>query len=124
MRQLRADRDPARHELRGYGTGAEHPYRYQARATDAAGNLSGYSNVASATTSTPAAATLTTLSPSSAVAGGPAFTLTVNGTGFVNGATVRWNGQARTTTFVSSTQLGPRSQRAISASPARGRSRS
>jgi alpha-D-ribose 1-methylphosphonate 5-triphosphate synthase subunit PhnH len=50
-------------------------------------------------------ATLTSLSPSSAVVGGSAFTLTVNGTGFVNGATVRWNGQARTTTFVSSTQL-------------------
>src|SRR6185436_12673843 len=51
------------------------------------------------------AATLTSLSPSSAVAGGAAFTLTVNGTGFVNGATVRWNGQARTTTFVSGSQL-------------------
>ena len=35
----------------------------------------------------------------------PAFTLTVNGTGFVIGATVRWNGAARTTTFVGSTQL-------------------
>ena len=40
----------------------------------------------------PGAATLTSLSPSSAVAGGPAFTLTVNGTGFVSGATVQWNG--------------------------------
>jgi hypothetical protein len=53
----------------------------------------------------PPAATLTTLSPSSAVVGGPAFTLTVNGTGFVAGATVRWNDQVRTTTFDSSTQL-------------------
>ena len=81
------------------------PYRYQVRATDAAGNLSGYSNVASATTSTPAAATLTTLSPSSAAAGAPAFTLTVNGTGFASGAIVHWNGSPKTTTFVSSTQL-------------------
>ena len=31
------------------------------------------------------------LSPSSATTGGPAFTLTVNGTGFLLGATVQWN---------------------------------
>jgi hypothetical protein len=34
-----------------------------------------------------------------------AFTLTVNGTGFVSGSTVNWNGSPRTTTFVSSSQL-------------------
>jgi hypothetical protein len=50
-------------------------------------------------------ATVTTLSPSSATAGDPAFTLTVNGNSFVSGAVVQWNGAARTTTFVSSTQL-------------------
>src|SRR5205807_6465740 len=33
------------------------------------------------------------------------FTLTVNGTNFVNGATVNWNGTPLSTTFVSSTQL-------------------
>ena len=50
--------------------------------------------------------TLTNLSPSSAVAGGPGFTLTVNGSNFVSGATVRWNGADRTpTTFVNETQL-------------------
>ena len=53
----------------------------------------------------PATPTLTTLSPSSAVAGGPAFTLTVNGSNFVSGSVVRWNGANRTTTFVSATQL-------------------
>ena len=47
----------------------------------------------------------TTLSPSSATAGGSAFTLTVTGTNFINGSTVRWNGANRTTTFVSSTSL-------------------
>ena len=52
-----------------------------------------------------AAPALNSLSPSTAVAGGPAFTLTVNGTNFVSGATVRWNGTARSTTFVSATQL-------------------
>jgi hypothetical protein len=53
----------------------------------------------------PPAATLTGLSPSSAAAGAPGFTLTVNGTGFVSGASVRWNGAARATTFVNSAQL-------------------
>src|SRR5215470_8478080 len=37
--------------------------------------------------------------------GAAAFTLVVNGTGFVAGAVVRWNGSARTTTFVSASQL-------------------
>ena len=49
--------------------------------------------------------TLASLSPSSASAGSAAFTLTVNGSGFVSGATVRWNGLNRTTTFVSAAQL-------------------
>ena len=48
---------------------------------------------------------LTTLSPNSATAGGPAFTLTVNGSNFVSGSVVQWNGTVRTTTFVSATQL-------------------
>jgi trimeric autotransporter adhesin len=48
---------------------------------------------------------LTSLNPNSATAGGQGFTLTVNGTNFVSGATVRWNGQNRTTNFVSATQL-------------------
>jgi hypothetical protein len=54
---------------------------------------------------TPAQPTLTSLSPSTVVAGSGAFTLTVNGTGFTSGATVAWAGSARTTTFVSPTQL-------------------
>jgi|HubBroStandDraft_6_1064221.scaffolds.fasta_scaffold00458_1 hypothetical protein len=49
--------------------------------------------------------TITTIAPNSATAGGAAFTLTVNGTAFVNGATVNFNGGAATTTFVSATQL-------------------
>jgi hypothetical protein len=49
--------------------------------------------------------TTTSLSPASAIAGGMAFTLTVNGTNFVNGSTVRWNGSNRATTYVSATQL-------------------
>jgi hypothetical protein len=45
------------------------------------------------------------LSPATAVAGSAAFTLTVNGSGFVSSSVVRWNGTPRTTTFVSATQL-------------------
>ena len=48
---------------------------------------------------------LSTLSPSGAVAGDAAFTLTVNGSGFLSSSTVQWNGSNRTTTFVNSTQL-------------------
>jgi YVTN family beta-propeller protein len=47
----------------------------------------------------------TSLSPTTTVGGGPSFTLTVNGSNFVSGSTVLWNGVARTTIFVSSTQL-------------------
>lgn len=48
---------------------------------------------------------ITSTSPASAIAGGKAFPLTVNGSGFLPGATVNWNGSGRTTTFVNSTQL-------------------
>jgi hypothetical protein len=49
--------------------------------------------------------TIASLSPNSAIAGGAAFTLTVNGMSFVNGAVVRWNGSDRSTAFVSNTRL-------------------
>jgi uncharacterized repeat protein (TIGR01451 family) len=49
--------------------------------------------------------TITSLSPSSAALGGTAFTLTVNGTNFVSNSSVQWKGSARTTSFVSYTQL-------------------
>lgn len=49
---------------------------------------------------------ITSLSPSSAVARGNTFTLTVNGTGFVPSSQVRWNGYSGSrTTFVSTSQL-------------------
>src|SRR6202008_1742209 len=51
------------------------------------------------------APTETSISPTSATAGGAAFTLTVNGTGFVSTSVVKFNGAAKTTTFVSATQL-------------------
>jgi hypothetical protein len=45
------------------------------------------------------------LVPDAAAPGGAAFTLTVNGAGFVASSTVNWNGSPLATTFVSSTQL-------------------
>ncbi len=48
---------------------------------------------------------ITSLSPASATTGAAAFTLTVNGINYENGAVVRWNGIARATTFVSPSQL-------------------
>ena len=45
------------------------------------------------------------LMPMSAAPGGSGFTLTVNGTGFVSGSVVNWNGTPLPTTFVSKAQV-------------------
>ena len=53
-----------------------------------------------------AAPTITNISPTSVSAGGPNFTLTVNGSGYVAGSTVvQINGSSRQTVLVSTTQL-------------------
>jgi uncharacterized protein (TIGR03437 family) len=49
--------------------------------------------------------TASVISPSSVAAGSTGLTLTVQGSGFVSGATVRWNGNDRATTYVSAAQL-------------------
>ena len=51
------------------------------------------------------APTITSLNPSSAIIGGSAFTLAVNGTGFVSGSVVRWNGSDRATSYVNNIRL-------------------
>lgn len=48
---------------------------------------------------------LTSISPASAVAGGAAFTLTANGTGFLASSVVNWNGSPRPTTYVNASRL-------------------
>ncbi len=53
----------------------------------------------------PPSPTISSISPTSATAGSAAFSLTVNGANFADGATVQWNGSNRATTFVSSTKL-------------------
>ena len=55
--------------------------------------------------SCPSTPSVTSLSPSSAAAGGAGFTLTVNGHHFDSNAVVVWNGTSLTTSFVSNTQL-------------------
>jgi len=45
------------------------------------------------------------LVPDAIAPGGAGFTLAVNGTGFVAGAVVNWNGSGRATTFVSGSEL-------------------
>ena len=49
--------------------------------------------------------TITTILPNSSLAGGAAFTLTINGTNFVASSMVNFAGSAPVTTFVDSTQL-------------------
>lgn len=64
----------------------------------------GTSNAVNFTINNPAP-TITSLSPTSKIAGSPGFSLTINGTGFTQGSTAQWNGANRTTTLVSATQL-------------------
>lgn len=45
------------------------------------------------------------VSPNSTTAGGSAFTLTITGSNFISSSTIQWNGSARTTSFVSGTEL-------------------
>ncbi|QOY86917.1 beta strand repeat-containing protein [Paludibaculum fermentans] len=61
------------------------------------------SNTASFTINGPL--TISSASPAQVYAEAAEFRLTVNGTGFVPGATVQWAGTSLATTFVSSTQL-------------------
>jgi len=56
-------------------------------------------------TGTKAAANISALIPNSATAGGPGFTLTVNGTNFAANSVVFFAGTAMATTFVTANQL-------------------
>ncbi len=70
--------------------------------------LTGCGAVGSSPTPTPEAnpvPTISSVSPSTIIAGAMASTLTINGGGFIQSSTVQWNQSNRTTTFVSSTQL-------------------
>ena len=77
----------------------------------------GYSKSSSGTMAA-TAPSITQLIPNSAMSGGQAFTLTVNGSNFVNGAVVYWNGTPRTTTFVMAGQVTAAISAADIANPA------
>jgi hypothetical protein len=64
----------------------------------------GGSGGGSSTSSNPAPS-VTSLTPSSGTAGGPAFSVTVAGSNFISSSTVEWNGSARQTTVTSGTSL-------------------
>jgi hypothetical protein len=53
----------------------------------------------------PGAPTIAQLMPDTAMAGGPAFTLTVMGSNFASGAVVYWDASPRATTFVSTAKV-------------------
>ena len=70
------------------------------------------------------APTISSLSPSSATAGSPSFTLTINGSNFASGDEIGWtlvtgsvSFPGTTATFVSSTQLTAQIPAALIASP-------
>ncbi|MEO7719060.1 MAG: IPT/TIG domain-containing protein [Capsulimonas sp.] len=69
---------------------------------DAAGNTETSHSLSVTTNAVPV---LTAISPAAATAGASALTLTATGTGFISGSTVKWNGTALTTTYISATSL-------------------
>ncbi len=73
--------------------------------TDNAPGSSPVVNLSGSGTNTYSAPWISQILPPEAVAGGPAFTLTVNGTGFGPASVVNWNGSPRTTTMVNGGQL-------------------
>ncbi|MEQ1915543.1 MAG: PQQ-binding-like beta-propeller repeat protein [Gallionella sp.] len=65
----------------------------------------GASNVLNFTVSAPVALSLTSVSPSQVKVGSPAFVMTAQGTGFTTTSTLRWNGGARATQYISPTKV-------------------
>jgi len=65
----------------------------------------GYSNKMTTPSQPGVVPKLNALLPDNVNAGDPAFTLTVNGSGFVTNSTVNWNGMVQPTTYVSASQV-------------------
>ncbi len=65
-----------------------------------------------------AAPAIAALNPASVLAGGPAFTLILHGSGFMAASEVRWNSSVRPTTYVSSNELRAAISAADIAAPA------
>jgi phosphodiesterase/alkaline phosphatase D-like protein len=92
---------PVSAALTGLGLGVT--YYYQIQAWNSFGTTT--SQILSFATAGAVPPAITSLSPDSTRVGGGAFTLTINGTNFVPGATATWGTTALTTTFVSSVEL-------------------
>ena len=75
----------------------------QSRSSDS-GTLTSIGSSPTITVNNPVPTT-TSINPTSKTAGDAGFVLTVNGTNFVSDSVVDFNGSARTTTYISSTQL-------------------
>src|SRR5258708_1008102 len=105
--------DPAGNEtiLYSFTGGGDGAFPYAGLVMDTTGNLygtassflalGGFGTVFKLTVQTLQPPTITSMSPTSAIAGAAAFTLTVNGANFVTGSMVNFNGNALATTFVS-----------------------
>ena len=80
--------------------------RFEIRKTDAGTNRINFDDVSinDFAGSNPGPS-LTALSPTSVIAGGAPFVLSLTGSNFINGSVVNWNGNGLSTTFTSSTQL-------------------
>jgi IPT/TIG domain len=61
--------------------------------------------------------TITSLSPSTAVAGGPSFTVTVTGTNFASTDTVEWNFTPLSSTYISPTEMQAQVPASLIATP-------
>lgn len=80
--------------------------RFQIRKTDGSTNRINFDDFSvSSYDAPPAVPTLSSISPNTATAGGPSFTLTATGTDFISGSTIDWNGTALATTYVNATSL-------------------
>jgi hypothetical protein len=69
------------------------------------GETGTYSLLTQCVAGCPTTPNISSLNPTWATAGGAGFTLTINGSGFVPGANVQWNGSALVTTYASANQL-------------------
>jgi hypothetical protein len=78
---------------------------YEYTSTGMLYNTTTATNNPNSTTLNYPAPVLSSISPSSASAGGSSFIITVTGSDFFAGSTVQWNGSDRTTTYVNTTTL-------------------
>ena len=95
----------------GYSAGPGYDLATGLGSVDAYNMVTGWNGIPSGTP------VIRGLAPVPNTAGGPSFTLTVNGANFTAGAQVQWNGTGLTTMMVSSTELQAQVDATLIASP-------